>query len=186
MLEQILFYLFGAFASAGFIASNYTIKKERVLLFQSFGSIAVSIQFALIDVYAVAAVNAIFLIRNFILFMIERQDEVKRPARYLSTVAVFSLATLTLVHFSLNPIPSLNDFSALAAFALPFSAGLFNIIALAQKNLVALKWFIFVSASSWAAFDIINGAWTTLVGDTFSMLACLVAIYRIKKEERLR
>jgi hypothetical protein len=181
MTSQVLFYLFGALASAGFISSNYTVNKNLVLLFQSLGSIAVSIQFAIIDIYAVAAVNSVFLIRNLIVYYLETKEEKARPNNYLTNIAIVAMLVLLLVYFLTTPIPSSYSVTTIALFLLPLFAGVFNILAIAQKSLISLKWLIFFSVSSWAIFDILTSAWTTLVGDGFSMIACLIAISRLKK-----
>lgn len=182
MSEQVLFYIFGALASSGFIASNYTVNKKLVLLFQSLGSISVSVQFALIDIYAVMAVNSIFLIRNLAVYYFDKKNETESKSKnYLRNIAIISLSVLLPVYYFTNSFPAEFSASSYLMILLPLAAGVFNILALAQKSLVNLKWLIFFSVSCWSIFDILTSAWTTLVGDAFSMVACLIAIYRLNK-----
>jgi hypothetical protein len=77
------------------------------------------------------------------------------------------------------------NFSSMAIWVMPLMAGIFNIIAIAQNNVLALKWLILLSVGSWATFDILTSAWTTLVGDGFSVIACAIAIVRLTKKTDL-
>jgi hypothetical protein len=66
---------------------------------------------------------------------------------------------------------------------LPLLAGVFNIVAIAQSKVINLKFYILVSVSLWSIFDILTAAWTTLAGDVFSMVACWIAIIRLRKSK---
>lgn len=180
-MSQWLFYLLGAVASLGFIASNYSLNKKMVLLFQTIGSISVSLQFLVIDIYSVAAVNAIFIVRNIIIFWMETANSTPQK-NYLRNIGVIGFLALLIIYPISNSFPNELGIGVML-YTLPLLAGVFNIIAIAQSKLVNLKWFIFLSVLCWAVFDVLTGAWTTLVGDSFSVVACLIAIYRLNKKK---
>lgn len=183
-----LFYLFGAMASAGFIASNYALKRPHILLFQTLGSMSVSIQFAILDIWGVALVNSIFIVRNIVSYFRESYL-LKRnrafPAIERRITGLSFLALLLFVYLGVNgSIPAISSTnSEYLVWLLPLLAGIFNIIAIAQSKVVNLKFYILLSVSIWSAFDILTGAWTTLIGDVFSMIACLIAIVRLRKNK---
>jgi hypothetical protein len=184
----ILFYFFGALASVGFIASNYVLKRPHILLLQTLGSISVSAQFAIVEIWGVALVNSIFILRNIVSYsresyLLKRGNALPIIERRLAGSAF--LALLLVVYLGVNGFVS--PFSSANAeyliWLLPLLAGVFNIVAIAQSKVINLKFYILVSVSIWATFDILTSAWTTLVGDTFSMAACLVAIVRLRRNK---
>jgi hypothetical protein len=78
------------------------------------------------------------------------------------------------------------DAESAILWLLPLIAGVTNILAIAQTKVLNLKLFIIVTVSSWAIFDLMTGAWTTLVGDVFSTVACVIAIHRIRSAQKSR
>lgn len=188
MISEIgLFYLLGGLASVSFISSNYALNRKWILILQAAGSIFVSVQFIVIDIWNVALVNSIFLARNLFLLLRESylQKKDKLPVKKENVkLAFLFLAILLPVYLFMTPFneSTTEDFSSLAIWAIPLIAGVFNIIAIAQNNVLALKWFILLSVGSWSIFDILTSAWTTLVGDGFSVIACAIAITRLTKK----
>jgi hypothetical protein len=153
------------------------------------GSLFVSTQFILIDVWSVAIVNSVFVVRNLVLYSRELYlvRSTKSPARKEELKwGVLFMAFLIPIYIITNPlnVSTFANYESILLWTLPFIAGVANIIAIAQPKLVNLKIFILISVSSWAIFDILTGAWTTLVGDLFSAVACVVAIYRIRSLEK--
>lgn len=186
MNNEILFYIFGAFASLAFISSNYALTRPWILIFQTMGSLFVSTQFILIGVWSVAIVNSVFVVRNLVLYSRElyltKSNNTPAQKEQLKWGVLF-MSLLIPIYLTTNPLNDLTFVSheSTLLWALPFIAGIANIIAIAQPKLIKLKIFILISVSSWAIFDVITGAWTTLIGDLFSVIACIIAIYRIKK-----
>ncbi len=186
MESNIVFYLLGALASMSFISSNYALTRPWILIFQTMGSLFVSTQFILIDVWSVAIVNSVFILRNLVLYSRElylnksKNTPVKKEELKWG---VFFMSLLIPIYIFSNPLTysTFVSYESTLLWGLPFLAGIANIVAIAQPKLINLKFFILISVSSWAIFDIITGAWTTLIGDLFSAVACTVAIYRIKK-----
>ena len=78
------------------------------------------------------------------------------------------------------------DVESALLWLLPLIAGVTNILAIAQSKILNLKLYTLVTVSSWAVFDIMTGAWTTLVGDLFSAVACVIAIQRIRSTQKLK
>ena len=186
MESNIVFYLLGALASMSFISSNYALTRPWILIFQTMGSLFVSTQFILIDVWSVAIVNSVFILRNLVLYSRElylnksKNTPVKKEELKWG---VFFMSILIPIYLFSNPLTysTFVSYESTLLWGLPFLAGIANIVAIAQPKLINLKFFILISVSSWAIFDIITEAWTTLIGDLFSAVACIVAIYRIKK-----
>jgi len=184
--SNIVFYLLGALASMSFISSNYALTRPWILIFQTMGSLFVSTQFILIDVWSVAIVNSVFILRNLVLYSRElylnksKNTPVKKEELKWG---VFFMSILIPIYLFSNPLTysTFVSYESTLLWGLPFLAGIANIVAIAQPKLINLKFFILISVSSWAIFDIITEAWTTLIGDLFSAVACIVAIYRIKK-----
>jgi hypothetical protein len=181
----ILFYLLGALASVGFIASNYALNRPNILLFQTLGSVSVSVQFGIIDIWGVALVNSIFILRNIVSYsresyLLKRDRALRIIERRLtgSAFLILLLVTYLGVNGFVSPFAPTNLEHLI--WLLPLLAGIFNIAAIAQSKVINLKFYIFVSVSMWATFDILTSAWTTLVGDVFSMVACLIAIARLR------
>lgn len=186
--NAILFYLFGASASLGFIASNYALKRPHILFLQTVGSISVSIQFTIIDIWGVALVNSIFILRNIVSYsresyMANRNISISTTERRMT--GFLFLVLLLVIYFGVNGMVSPLTSSSLEylIWLLPLLAGVFNVVAIAQSKVINLKFYILVSVSLWSIFDILTGAWTTLAGDVFSMVACLIAIVRLRKSK---
>jgi hypothetical protein len=184
--ETALFYLFGGLASVSFISSNYALTRRWILILQTGGSIFVSVQFAVMDIWSVALVNSIFLFRNLILII--REEYLKKTQKSPIDkenikLGLTFLGILLSVYLIMTPITAstVSSPESIAIWALPLIAGIFNIIAIAQGKVLLLKWFILLSAGSWATFDILTSAWTTLAGDSFSIVACAIAISRLSK-----
>lgn len=188
--ELVLFYILGGLASVSFISSNYVLNRKWILILQAVGSIFVSLQFIVIDIWSVALVNSIFLVRNLVLLMREgylRRKDKSPVSKENVKLGIVFLIILLPVYFVMTPITesTTENFSSMAIWVIPLMAGIFNIIAIAQNNVLALKWFILLSVGSWATFDILTSAWTTLVGDGFSVIACAIAIVRLTKKTDL-
>jgi hypothetical protein len=188
--ELVLFYILGGLASVSFISSNYVLNRKWILILQAVGSIFVSLQFIVIDIWSVALVNSIFLVRNLVLLMREgylRRKDKSPVSKENVKLGIVFLIILLPVYFVMTPITesTTENFSSMAIWVMPLMAGIFNIIAIAQNNVLALKWFILLSVGSWATFDILTSAWTTLVGDGFSVIACAIAIVRLTKKTDL-
>jgi membrane-associated HD superfamily phosphohydrolase len=188
--ELVLFYILGGLASVSFISSNYVLNRKWILILQAVGSIFVSLQFIVIDIWSVALVNSIFLVRNLVLLMREgylRRKDKSPVSKENVKLGIVFLIILLPVYFVMTPITesTTENFSSMAIWAIPLMAGIFNIIAIAQNNVLALKWFILLSVGSWSTFDILTSAWTTLVGDGFSVIACAIAIVRLTKKTDL-
>jgi membrane-associated HD superfamily phosphohydrolase len=188
--ELVLFYILGGLASVSFISSNYVLNRKWILILQAVGSIFVSLQFIVIDIWSVALVNSIFLVRNLVLLMREgylRRKDKSPVSKENVKLGIVFLIILLPVYFVMTPITesTTENFSSMAIWVIPLMAGIFNIIAIAQNNVLALKWLILLSVGSWATFDILTSAWTTLVGDGFSVIACAIAIVRLTKKTDL-
>jgi hypothetical protein len=188
--ELVLFYILGGLASVSFISSNYVLNRKWILILQAVGSIFVSLQFIVIDIWSVALVNSIFLVRNLVLLMREgylRRKDKSPVSKENVKLGIVFLIILLPVYFVMTPITesTTENFSSMAIWVMPLMAGIFNIIAIAQNNVLALKWLILLSVGSWATFDILTSAWTTLVGDGFSVIACAIAIVRLTKKTDL-
>lgn len=152
------------------------------MILQTFGSLAVSVQFSVIGIWGVAAVNSVFILRNILLTWREYKQNngaAKHPDENLLW-GVLTLVVLLPVYLVLNPY-NVTDLNSFLIWTLPLMASLANVVSIAQDKLTRLKIFMFVSVACWATFDIITGAWTTLIGDSFSMIACLYAVNRIWK-----
>lgn len=184
----------GLIASAGFITSNYALKMKWILIFQGVGMAAVGSMFAVRAVvenqpafWGPAIVNALFITRNVILYY---RDKKALPSGGVSSFERRTLGTVFFVvivgtYIFVSPIPGWSSsIQEHLMFLLPLGATVTNVLALAQGKLVALKWFILVSVSCWATFDIVVGAWTTLIGDGFGIIATIIALWRIRKENR--
>lgn len=189
MDTTIYFYLLGALASVSFISSNYALTRPWILIFQTMGSLFVSTQFALIDVWSVAIVNSVFILRNLVLYSRELQLTKlgKAPvARENVKFGILFMVLLVPIYFISHPLVDsvFRDTESALLWLLPLLAGVTNIVAIAQSKVLRLKLFIIVTVSCWAVFDIMTGAWTTLVGDLFSAVACIIAIHRIRSSQK--
>lgn len=183
-----IFYILGGAASLAFIASNYVLTRPMILIFQTLGSLFVSAQFGVFGIWSVATVNSIFIIRNIWVYV--RESNATKSGSPLAAMeristGFFFLSLLIVVYLLTNNsvFSDSVEGSDLLLWALPLLAGILNILAIAQGKVINLKIFILCSVSLWSLFDVLTGAWTTLVGDLFGAVACLVAIYRIQKKD---
>ena len=185
----------GLIASAGFISSNYVITRKWILILQGIGMAGVGSMFAVRAVtenipsfWGVTAVNALFLVRNIWLYFREKHLGAKgvTDKERVTTTWVFMFIILT-TYLAVTPIPSNWSMSFdVALFILPFVAAITNVLGVGQSKIIRLKWFILLSVSSWLAFDILVGAWQTLIGDTFSAIALIISLYRVKQNSILK
>jgi len=188
---NFVFYLLGAMAALSFISSNYALTRPWILILQTSGSLLVSVQFTLIDIWSVAIVNSVFIVRNVALYSRELHlAKSRRPPVKKENVkwGILFMAVLVPIYFISSPLDesTFSDTESALLWLLPLIAGVTNILAIAQSKILNLKLFTLVTVSSWAIFDIITGAWTTLVGDLFSAVACVIAIQRIRRMHNLR
>lgn len=191
MVISVIFYLLGALASLSFISSNYALTRPWILILQTTGSVFVSTQFILIDVWSVALVNSVFIARNVVLYARELHlGGVGRSPVNSENVkwGIFFMSLLVPIYLVSNPLDEMafRDTESALLWLLPLIAGVTNILAIAQSKVLNLKLFIIITVSSWAIFDFMTGAWTTLVGDLFSVVACVIAIHRIRSTQRAR
>lgn len=186
----ILVTVLGLLASTGFITSNYAITRKWILSLQSVGLIGVGSMFAVRAVaenvpsfWGVTAVNALFLTRNVWLYFREKSlgDKGLSNQERLTTMWIFMIVIVT-TYFIVTPLPS-EPYSlfSISIFALPLLASITNVLGIGQAKIVSLKWFILVSVCSWLTFDIIVGAWQTMIGDAFSAIALIISLYRVRK-----
>lgn len=191
MDTNFVFYLLGAMAAFSFISSNYALTRPWILILQTSGSLSVSIQFTLIDIWSVAIVNSIFILRNVVLYSRElylaKSERLPIKRENVKWGIVF-MSLLVPIYLISNPIvdSAFRDVWSALLWLLPLIAGVTNILAIAQSKILNLKLFTIVTAISWGIFDIMTGAWTTLVGDLFSTVACIIAIRRLVKTQKLR
>lgn len=178
-------------AAFSFISSNYALTRPWILILQTSGSLSVSIQFTLIDIWSVAIVNSIFILRNVVLYSRElylaKSERLPIKRENVKWGIVF-MSLLVPIYLISNPIvdSAFRDVWSALLWLLPLIAGVTNILAIAQSKILNLKLFTIVTAISWGIFDIMTGAWTTLVGDLFSTVACIIAIRRLVKTQKLR
>lgn len=156
----------GLIASAGFIAGNYILNRGWMLLVMCTAITAVGIQYMLMGLWAVAAVNGVLLVRNILLFV---RPWSSRTVVWFGVGTAFVLATVVVC---LDAVPT--DLVGV----LPLVAAAFNITALSMSRLTLLKLFLGLSSLAWVIFDIAVGNWQNLIGDSFGVLAATVALYR--------
>ena len=191
MNMQVLIFCLGLIASAGFIIANYVLSRERILIFQGVGMLGVGSMFAVRAVYennpvfwGPVVINSIFIIRNVILYF---RDKATLQFGGVGDVGRVKLGWIFMIvivgaYFVVTPIPVWTDNLSLAIFFLPLAAAVTNVLAIAQKHILALKWFILVSVACWAVFDITVSAWSTLIGDLFGVAATAVALFRLHRK----
>jgi hypothetical protein len=189
--NDFVFYLLGAIAAFSFISSNYALTRPWILILQTSGSLLVSVQFTLIGIWSVAIVNSVFIVRNIVLYSRELHlAKSGRPAVKKENVkwGIVFMFVLVPIYFITSPLVEsvFSDVESALLWLLPLIAGVTNILAIAQSKILNLKLYTLVTVSSWAVFDIMTGAWTTLVGDLFSAVACVIAIQRIKSTQKLK
>jgi hypothetical protein len=189
--NNFVFYLLGAIAAFSFISSNYALTRPWILILQTSGSLLVSVQFTLIGIWSVAIVNSVFIVRNIVLYSRELHlAKSGRPAVKKENVkwGIVFMFVLVPIYFITSPLVEsvFADVESALLWLLPLIAGVTNILAIAQSKILNLKLYTLVTVSSWAVFDIMTGAWTTLVGDLFSAVACVIAIQRIKSTQKLK
>lgn len=158
----------GIIASIGFISGNFVLERKKFLYILTLAIVVVSIQYSLLKVWDVPVVNAILLIRNFILLSKEMSRQ--RILAIGITTGVVSLIAILLV----TGIPTHSS-----AY-LPLAASLFGAIAFSSINITWIKLFSLFASLSWVSLDIVYSNWQTLVGDAFSVLALLVALVRLR------
>lgn len=186
----LLITTLGLLASAGFISSNYAITRRWILILQSVGLIGVGSMFAVRAVaenapsfWGVTAVNALFLVRNIWLYFREQSlgDKGVTDKERITTTSLFMVIILG-TYLVVTPVPE--DWTVpfnVALFILPFLAATTNVLGIGQAKIINLKFFILISVLSWLTFDIIVGAWQTMIGDAFSAVALIFSLYRIRK-----
>lgn len=189
--NTILVTALGLVASTGFIASNYAITRKWILGLQAVGLIGVGSMFAVRAIsedmpsfWGVTVVNALFLTRNIWLYFREKfvgEAGLSNKER-LSTMWIFMIIILsTYLIVTPNPLNNPSLFT-ISIFILPLLAAVTNVLGIGQAKIVSLKWFILISVCSWLAFDIVVGAWQTMIGDAFSAIALIISLYRLKKQ----
>ena len=157
----------GIIASIGFISGNFVLERNKFLYILTFAMVVVSIQYSLLKVWDVPAVNAILIVRNFIL--LSKKMSRQRIMAIGITTGVVSLIAILLV----TGIPTHSS------GYLPLAASLFGAIAFSRINITWIKLFSLFASLSWVSLDIVYSNWQTLVGDGFSVLALLVALVRL-------
>lgn len=162
-----IYLALGLTASASFIAGNYILNRTGMLLVQVLGMTAVSIQYGLLGVWSVVAVNMVLLVRNLILW--RRPWTPTAVARW----GWVTLALLAITMMATNSIPT-----TLIA-ALPAIAAILNVAALATTRLPLLKAGLGAASLTWLLFDASYGNWQNMIGDAFGVAAALVALIRI-------
>jgi len=135
-------------------------------------------------------VNSVFILRNVTLYSRELYlSKSGRPPLKKENVkwGIVFMSLLLPIYLISSPLgdSEFRDIESALLWLLPLIAGVTNILAIAQSKVLNLKLFIIVTVSSWAIFDIITGAWTTLVGDLFSTVACIIAIRRLIRTQKL-
>lgn len=188
---QAIVILFGLIASASFITANYVIKRKWIIILQGLGSLGISSMFAVRALtegiptfWGIVVLNIILLGRNIYLYLRENYlTSQGLPIANMNTKAGVIVGVLVIsIYFVVTPLPHGADINtlSLAFFILPLVAFLANVTALAQNQLVPLKWFILMSVTSWVVFDILAGAWPILIGDAFSAVATSIALWRLR------
>lgn len=172
-------FIFGAVASILFIASNYVLNRNLVIILQTAAISVLVLQYSVVmGLFAIAILNAMFIVRNFFFY-------IKKWERFYPLFGVISLIIFTAVYVWLQIIPDLNTTGTVQlATIFPLLAAWFSTIALAQINIFRLKVFFAIASLSWVMFDIVLGLWGNIIGDGFSFIAGLIAISRIVWLER--
>ena len=185
--------ILGLFASACFITMNYVLDKRLMLITQSFGMLSVGTQFGLKGIFGVTVINFIFIVRNLLVYSRDKRWDLNSSPTLFATskrqerikMGVAFLFVVSVVYFVVTPLnlESLTT-AAFGIFLFPLLAAITNVLALAQQNLLPLKYWIVASTSCWVAFDLLVNSWTNLLGDVFSFIAGTVAIIRIVYVEK--
>ena len=172
-------FIFGAVASVLFIASNYVLNRNLVIILQTAAISVLVLQYSVVmGLFAIAILNAMFIVRNFFFY-------IKKWERFYPLFGVISLVIFTAIYVWLQIIPDLNTTGTVQlATIFPLLAAWFSTIALAQVNIFRLKIFFAIASLSWVMFDIVLGLWGNIIGDGFSFIAGLIAISRIVWLER--
>lgn len=172
-------FIFGAVASVLFIASNYVLNRNLVIILQTAAISVLVLQYSVVmGLFAIAILNAMFIVRNFFFY-------IKKWERFYPLFGIISLVIFTAVYVWLQIIPDLNTTGTVQlATIFPLLAAWFSTIALAQVNIFRLKIFFAIASLSWVMFDIVLGLWGNIIGDGFSFIAGLIAISRIVWLER--
>lgn len=162
----------GAAASASFITANYILNRRVSILLLILGSSILVIQFGpVMNLWGLAALNFLFVLRN-ITFNVKAWEGYYTPLLWgwLAVLyAVYIFVTLTNGGFNLLT-------------SIPLAAIFFNVIALAQKELLRLKIFLTLNSLAWVSFDLVGGLWGNLIGDAFGAIAGTIAVYRLTRK----
>lgn len=162
----------GLIASISFISANFILNRRRMLFVFTFAMIVVSLQYGLLGVWAVPVVNAISLVRNFVL--------IKKPwsGRRVAEIGIGTVVVLVIATFATTGIP--NDLRGW----FPLIAGVLGAIALSSLNMFWIKSFLMSTSFVWAILDISYRNWQTLIGDAFSVGAAGIALIRLTRSAK--
>lgn len=167
-----IYLALGLTASASFIAGNYILNRSAMLAVQILGMSAVSIQYGLLGIWSVVAVNAILLIRNLILW--KGTWTPRATATWGWIFAAVLLAT----------VAATGTWPTSFLTALPVLAAILNVVALAASRLPLLKAGLGASSTAWLIMDLSYGNWQNAIGDTFGIIAAAAALIRIAYDRR--
>lgn len=169
-----LVYILGGAASACFIAANYILNRRISILLLILGSSILVVQFGPVTgLWGLAALNFLFVLRN-ISFNIKALEGFYTPMLWGWLAVLYS----AYIFVTLNN----GGFNLLTT--IPLFAIFFNVIALAQKDLLLLKVFLTLNSIAWVSFDLVGGFWGNLIGDLFGAIAGSIAVFRLMKKKR--
>lgn len=169
----------GLVASVLFITANYVSQRKLVIALQTTAIILLVIQFGpIMGIWGVAILNMIFIIRNIFY-------SIKPLEKYTIAISIVSLIAFPVAYYMIEILPRLKDGMMLELFLLfPILAAILNTTAFMQKTTIMFKIVFGASFLSWVAFDILKEQWGNLVGDAFSVIAAIISIIILTKEER--
>jgi hypothetical protein len=193
---EIIVIALGLIASASFITMNYVINRNLVLYAQTIALTSLVLQFsikAIIEsnpiLFGVVLVNAIFLLRNFILYYLDvKSRKITSPDSFLTSrrliIAKVFMPITILLYIIVTPLPQNIDLLSLGLFLLPLFAAIVGIVAMSTISIIKIKSFLWLSTLSWVLYNTLQFNWQNLIGDIFSLIAGTIAIFRIIKSRQ--
>lgn len=176
---QPIIIIVGLFTSVLMVISGLTTHRRKLFTFNATISLLSVAQFALLGTWSALAISFIAVVRNTMLAGFEHKyPQINTLKVAVLFSGVYILAFTLITSFPVNPTPWYEFFPLVGSLLGTFSSFF--------KNMIYMKTFIIFSGINWVAFEIIQGAYGQLVGESLKVIANIAAIiYLVNQHKKL-
>jgi len=169
---NLLAQFFGLLALCSIVTAMQIKDKNRSLVAIGLANLFFAINFLLLEAYSGSVVCFLAVIQAIVFYTYNKKG--KEIPKYI--VALFVIAILIAGVYSYSNIYSI----------FPLIASMLNIFGMYTKNMKVFRIINLVISMSWIIYDIVSGAYTSLLSHLISLTSVIIAIirYDIKKANK--